>query len=390
MRLFMKPLRIFTCIAMIFILIHTGVFASVVQTREIPGLDMTISLDGDYYIITRNSTEDDPFFDILGTTHAQLMQTFDSRGIYLSAVSFNSETQEVIYTPFTEITVSAIDTDFAQEIFHMNSMSELEMQWMGQMFLDTDYSAAGFDDGAGLVLDRYRIADINSNKYLVFNGSIGSGSVYQYMTIINGQVLAFTLESRNLLLTAEQILDLDSMVNSVYYRNIKEPPSVSASNFLLTLIVMSVVGIIICIVFIFSIRSRKKWMNHMSGPNISKTKSDDSSDTDDLTTNSEIAKIVSALDIPDGIESEIIYAKRDENDKNQSVNNENKLSYATPSPEVKTGEEDKPLPFIPDWEVAQESHIDYDFEMTMLELNHAQGLIDEEEYNLRKRKFEHD
>ncbi len=394
--LFMKRFFIAISLIMIFLFSAVAVHGSVSRNYDITYANMRVSIPGDYYVVTRDSFVNDPFFEIMDTTHTEMMDTFAEQSIYLNAVSYDYSENTISSDPLTDITISVLENDFSEQIFNMNSISSEKISEIAEEFMSTDYENAGIE---GLSFDNYSVTNAGVAKYLTFMGSIGDTDVYTHMTVVNAQQIVLVLRSVNDEITSDQILDLDSIVGSIKFNEIIETPNAEFSvDFMSMAIIISIVGIFLCIVVVLSMRSRRKWIEYTKNSD----KNKDSAKDEDLKT----------VDNSDDIKKEIKYAETLNNDikesgsvleskflpiktvdttdanfeKPQIIEQSSKSVNETSSDNVVKAEKKESISH--EWETAQESHVDVDFLITMLELDRAQGIISDEEYEKQKKKLD--
>ncbi len=188
-------------ISIVFALFAAGsaAFAAAAE-YNIEELKMNISIDGDMSVITRDAAPDDPVFEELGVSRENIMQSFESSGIYLQGISPDGGYM---------LTVNMTSDESSQTVVSYGKLSDDERLALKDSFLGNDI----YTDGS--------VASINGNYFIVlsFKEEQEEHTVYgiQYNTVENGQNINITLQTSVAELDAASLALIEDAVNSIEF-----------------------------------------------------------------------------------------------------------------------------------------------------------------------------
>ncbi|MBR1730833.1 MAG: hypothetical protein IJ725_00145, partial [Ruminococcus sp.] len=145
---------------------------------ELNALNMSIPVPDDMIVLTRDSTENDPFFTTFKLNYDTTMSKLTEGNIYLEAVTEDSA---------LTLTVTMTKTQDSTEIGSYNSLSDEELtNIMKKLRENKTYKDAS-------------PVEYNDVKYICLNMSYKSGKktvqAQQYNTVMNGENINITLQA---------------------------------------------------------------------------------------------------------------------------------------------------------------------------------------------------
>lgn len=162
-------------------------------------LNLTVSIPDIYYVVTRSTDADDPVFDTLEMTKAELMSKFEKSNVYLNAFCIDSNEEIVINMD----TISIND---------LNSFSDSYLNDYASSFIDE------YEDFGISILD-YEIYQHKQMNFIKIHFYYGLLSAYgmQYYTVYDNQAINFTLYSYAGDISSAQKLRIRSVVDSITF-----------------------------------------------------------------------------------------------------------------------------------------------------------------------------
>lgn len=229
-----------------------GCLTAFAVQEEIPELHMEVQCPDGWAVLKRSVEENDPNLSRLGVSREEVLELFESSGIYLNAI--NMET-------YSEIVVTMADNDTSQRIYDLSLLSEQELKEMAEDLLHTDFSeVTGMD---GIHYDSYAAVEHPQATFLEYRGGINNEyqdtAVLQDFTIINGQHINITLRNYSGTVTAQEEEQFRQMVASIRFTTVMEKP---ASGGLSAPAILSIAVVVILMILFFAIgiivRCKKK------------------------------------------------------------------------------------------------------------------------------------
>jgi len=169
------------------------------DTYYLDELELEVTIPDGYYVITRDTSANDPVFEELGTTKSTILDLFETSSIYLNAIS-DTYNEEIVVT-MIESTV----TDF---------------YLLGDTTLDTMFSlvAAQYSDYGINALD-HEIYTPEQGKFIKIYFTDTDHTVYglQYYTVYDGKAINFTMRSYDGAITSRQATIIKQIVDSIKY-----------------------------------------------------------------------------------------------------------------------------------------------------------------------------
>ena len=216
-------------ILVIIILSCNGIALAEDSIYELDEMNMTITIPVEFIVLTRDIKDDDPNLLVYYTDKETLLNVYENSHIYLSGRNdYDSikiditmiENDDISYIfDFSTYTINEID-GFAQKMLGMETQEIIDIaNEAGQVDM-SDVSEVSFDK---YFITKYdQVFFIVSDTYNVYDDI--TIYVRQYSTIINGQGINITMQSTNKELSNDNIMLLDSIINSIEFSEIKEKP----------------------------------------------------------------------------------------------------------------------------------------------------------------------
>lgn len=180
------------------VLLLTTAFAEE-EIFRIPELGLEVAIPSEFYVITRETPDDDPVFDALGLTKPELMDHFEANVIYLNA--FPADSYEELVVTMSEGSM----TDF-------NQLGDAALKTFASSFeeLYAEYNAD---------ITSYEIYQHAQAKFIKLYYTDTANAVWglQYYTTYNTKAINFTLHSYEGEVTAEQEARIKAIVDSIHF-----------------------------------------------------------------------------------------------------------------------------------------------------------------------------
>lgn len=181
----------------------TTVFAAS-NTYDLPELGLQVTIPTDYSVITRDTSSSASIFSDLGTTKSALITQFESKNIYLNAVS-DTYNEEIVVTMMKN------------SLSNFNLLSETVLNTLASTLVNqyTNY---------GINVSKYEIYQHAQAKFvrLYFTDTEKTVHGLQYYTIYDGKAMNFTMRSYEGNLSYRQETAIKTIVDSIKYD--KMPP----------------------------------------------------------------------------------------------------------------------------------------------------------------------
>lgn len=184
------------------------------KTYELPELYLSLDIPEEMMVFTREMAEDDIGLLVLEMTPEQLRQDFESKNVYMNAMSLD---------PIYEIIVTMLDYEGSQEIFDFNTLSDHQLNEMAQMLLDGEAA-----QGRGFIYENYRLEKKDQARFMALDlrQEAGGSTIYgrQYYTIFNGQAINITLQSYTGPISGEMSETAEGIMDSLRFTKVLENP----------------------------------------------------------------------------------------------------------------------------------------------------------------------
>lgn len=162
-------------------------------------LGLEVTIPSGYYVITRDTPENDPVFSTFGVTKAALMSQFESSGIYLNAVPAHSN-EEIVVTMVS----SPLD--------NFSTFSDASLETIASFLPDqfADY---------GIYISEYEIFQHDQAKFIKVYFTDQGRTVHglQYYTVYDGMAINFTMRSYSGSLSSQQEKTILEVVDSIKF-----------------------------------------------------------------------------------------------------------------------------------------------------------------------------
>ena len=167
----------------------------------LPEVGITITVPGDYYILTRDVSASDPALSLIGATQSEAVTFLENNGMYLNAISPDGK---------NEIIVTMVDNPVQDLNKISDSMLDTFRDNLKEMF-----------ENIGVTVDSMDIYRHDPAKYIVFHFSqdANSGKAYgvEYSTIYNNKSINITFQSYDGAVSADNEQMIKTVVDSVVF-----------------------------------------------------------------------------------------------------------------------------------------------------------------------------
>lgn len=190
--------KFFASFLIMLMLFSVTAFASS-GTYYLEDLELKITVPEDYYVITRETPESDPVFDLFGVSYDDIISQFKRDSIYFNALPSEGG-EEIVVTMQSNIIDSF--NDFSDSEL-LSFVPEIESQYRNMGFTVSDYE----------------LYDHPQAKFIKIYFKDAAGSVYglQYYTIYDSMAMNFTMRSYNGSITYSQEDIITDAVNSIEF-----------------------------------------------------------------------------------------------------------------------------------------------------------------------------
>lgn len=205
--------RLFTILLLFCMLLTVVSYAETTdETHKLAELDLSISIPSQYYVITGETPENDPVFDLLESGKDVVISYLQSNHIYLNALNENM---------IDEIVVTKVES--AVSDFNLLSDTAL-LTIMTSQF--AEYEKIGMN------VSSHEIYQHSQAKFVKLYWTDNAKTVHalQYYTIYNGKAMNFTMRSYTGSLSITQEKTIKSIVDSIHFNTDpqkQEDPAVS-------------------------------------------------------------------------------------------------------------------------------------------------------------------
>lgn len=183
---------------------QTVVFAST-NTYDLAPLGLEVTIPPEYTVITRDTPENDPIFDALGITKADVIGQFEAGNIYLNALSTFSNEEMVVTMQANSLTNFSLLSDTV--------LSTLAASLASQY---TDY---------GIHVSQHETYQHSQAKFIKLHFTDTANTVHglQFYTIYDGKAISFTMRSYTGSLSPGQETAIQMVVDSIKFD--QDPPA---------------------------------------------------------------------------------------------------------------------------------------------------------------------
>lgn len=180
------------------------VSAASTNTYDLDELGLQVTIPTGYFVITRDTPENDQIFSDLGIKKSEFISQFESSNIYLSAISDTYKEEVVVTMMESNISNFSLLSDTALDIF----ASTIVDQYI-------DY---------GINVSKYDIYQHSQAKFirLYFTDTDETVHTLQYCICYNNKAISFTMRSYEGSLSSRQETAIKTIVDSIKYD--KAPP----------------------------------------------------------------------------------------------------------------------------------------------------------------------
>ncbi len=180
-----------------------AVTAFAAKRYTVDELGISLSIPDSYYVITRNSTADDPAFTELGLNYDSIMDAMISGGVYLDAVKADGEQIMLL----------------KKAVPGFGNLSDYSVEDLEAM--ETDFIAS-YEESGSDVLD-YQVYESDKYNYLRVEAYDESIDMYvlQYCNVIDGQMYSINLAAESEI-NSTQISTMEGVVDTVTYEFLGE------------------------------------------------------------------------------------------------------------------------------------------------------------------------
>lgn len=170
---------------------------------EMDELGMSIKIPKEYYVITRESTEQDAVFADLGLDYNDTMTAFSAADIYLQAISEDR---------LLKVTLSMNSNENSKAINNYSQLTEAQRQTALDTFLsDSTYTSGKMIKHNGIIF--FDLELLQKSQDMTIYG-------YQCHTVVNGMDINLTLQKGDEQLTADEIKVVTNIANSIDFDKI--------------------------------------------------------------------------------------------------------------------------------------------------------------------------
>lgn len=179
-------------------------------------LYMELTAPDGYMVLTRESPEGDPGFEIYDASREEVLKFFEKNNIYMSAVIPDGE-----MGLSSEIVVTMVTNDNIKKVFDYNRLTDEDIESIMDQ-LDREYARQNVE-----VLDK-TVYQSDSARYVVIDlkQQVGDAAVHtkQYGTFYNGLAIYITMYSYAGELTGKDRTVLENVVDSVTFTEVLPVP----------------------------------------------------------------------------------------------------------------------------------------------------------------------
>lgn len=195
----MKRVSAIICLVVLLVAVLGPAVYADSDTYSIPELDMQVDIPSQFYVITRNSTENDSVFTDLNLSYNTVMTYCQQNNIYLDAVV--ADLQEELVITMTESQIS----DF-------NALSDASLEYMTEVMIEEIESH-------GVTMLNYEICANDQVKFVKMYTQYTAQSAYSltYYTTVDFKAINFTLQSHAGQITDTQEAYMDTIIKSVRF-----------------------------------------------------------------------------------------------------------------------------------------------------------------------------
>ncbi len=188
----------FTTILLLATLFNISVFAAS-NIYNLDELELQVTIPSGYSVITRDTPASDPVFSKFGTTKSALISEFETKNIYLNAVS-NTSNEEVVVTMLKN------------DLIDFSSLGDTTLKALAPTLVNQ------YADN-GLNVSKYEIYQHSQLKFmqLYFTDTDKTVHSLQYYTIHDGKAMSFAIRSYNGSLSSKQETTIKAIVDSIKY-----------------------------------------------------------------------------------------------------------------------------------------------------------------------------
>ncbi len=185
----------------IFLLCFSIYICATTNEYELEDLQLSLKIPSNYWVITRNTPNDDPAFEYLPITKSEIMKQLESENIYLSAISHKYE-EELVVSMWDN---SIVDFNLFSDTMIMGFVGSLVEKLENQGFTVTNY-------------ELYYHPQQKFVK-LHYKDPLTSICSLQYCTVSDNKLMSFSLRSYSGEITSIQETIINNVVESILFNN---------------------------------------------------------------------------------------------------------------------------------------------------------------------------
>jgi hypothetical protein len=222
----------------------TQAFAADVQI-ELKDLNLKLTIPSGWYTITRDTPSSDSVFAQIGSNGAIFLDYINQHSIYLDALNLS---------PFSEIVVTKVENNDIKSLYDLNSLSDAQRDSFARELMNSQSAR-----DAGITYTAYVLYSHTQVKFVVMDlvQSASGGTSYgrQYMTVVNGTMISFTMHSYDTAMTTDQQVLLKAVIDSVAFTKITSKP-LNFGSLIGTVIAFAAAGIVIGLALVMRNRAK--------------------------------------------------------------------------------------------------------------------------------------